>query len=50
MDESFLISRDYYNNLLPVLRKHLLERQEQCFFIGTPEQFKDAMRRCAFID
>jgi hypothetical protein len=50
MDYSYALSKDQYNNLLPVMRGNLLERDGRHFFIGTLGQFNDAMRRCAYLD
>jgi hypothetical protein len=53
--EAFTITRNQYNNLLPVMRSHLLARLDRSkdldtfSFIGTREEFKDAMSRCKYL-
>ena len=53
-ERSWRLSAAEYNNLLPVLRRHLLARRfedaDEYSFIGTPEEYADAQRRCAFLD
>ena len=53
-ERSWRLSAAEYNNLLPVMRRHLLARRfedaDEYSFIGTPEEYADAQRRCAFLD
>ena len=53
-EQSWPLSAAEYNNLLPVMRRHLLARcfktAAEYYFIGTPEEYADAKRRCAFLD
>lgn len=47
------LTKAQYNNLLPVMRKHLFHRASPTYdeysFIGTDEEYDDAMHRCAFL-
>ncbi len=47
------LTKAQYNNLLPVMRKHLIHRasptSDEYSFIGTYEEYDDAMRRCAYL-
>lgn len=49
----WILTKEQYNNLLPAMRKHLLARRftdcDQYTFIGTPAEYADAMRRCAYL-
>jgi hypothetical protein len=57
VSQSFQLTKKQYNYLLPVFgnigTKQLLSRIdrkiEKYFFIGTYEQFLDAINRCKFI-
>jgi len=53
-EQSWRLSAAQYNNLLPVMRRHLLARRfktaDDYSFIGTREEYADAVRRCAFLD
>ena len=53
-EQSWRLSAAKYTNLLPVLRRHLLARrfetEDEYSFIGTPDEYADAQRRCAFLD
>jgi hypothetical protein len=48
---AYKITREQYNYLLPVYSHYTLEeRGTLCLFHGTPEQYKDMQRRCAYLD
>lgn len=51
---SWRLNETEYNNLLPVMRQHLLARHfenaSEYYLTGTLEQYEDAKRRCAFLD
>jgi len=53
--ESFTICEAHYNALIgvPAMRKHLLRRSllhvDDHYFIGTLDDYQDAMRRCRFV-
>ena len=53
-ERSWRLGAGDYNNLLPVMRRHLLVRRfelaDEHYFIGTLEEYADAQRRCAFLD
>ena len=50
---AWVITKAQYNNLLPVMRRNLLARCftdcDQYTFVGTFEEYTDAMRRCAYL-
>ncbi len=52
--KSYLLTKAQYNNLLPAMRSHLHCRRFKDFdeyhFIGSSEQYQDAMRRCAYLN
>ena len=50
---AWVITKAQYNNLLPVMRQHLLARcfrdGDQYTFVGLQEEYNDAMRRCVYL-
>ena len=54
--KAFALTRNQYNNLLPVLRKNLLARFDKnpaldtFSFIGTQADFDEAMNRCKYVE
>lgn len=51
---NFTITKAQWSNLLPVMRENLLvlrhKSGDKYYFIGSFEKYKDAMRRCLYVD
>ncbi len=51
---NFTITKVQWSNLLPVMRENLLVLRhnsgDKYYFIGSLEKYKDAMRRCLYVD
>lgn len=50
----YSLTKAQWANLLPVMRKHLSahrhsDRPDTYTFHGTPAEYADAMRRCAYL-
>jgi alkanesulfonate monooxygenase SsuD/methylene tetrahydromethanopterin reductase-like flavin-dependent oxidoreductase (luciferase family) len=58
LEKAWRLTKAQYDNLLPVMRKNLLARRfadheaydDEYSFIGTPDEYADALRRCAYLD
>jgi hypothetical protein len=47
---SWGITKKQYNYLLPAIKKNLLTREGQFFFIGTEEEYDDMRCRLKYLD
>jgi len=54
-DNSYSLTKEQYNYLLPVfgicaaIRTQLLTRRDKYYFIGTYDEYLDALNRCKYL-
>jgi hypothetical protein len=53
-DYSFPLTQKQYNYLLPIFgiasgNNKMLSRLNKCYFIGTNEEYLDALNRCKYL-